>query len=166
MRRFSADQVIMFSVIALVAWAIIGVPLLHERFALHGEGRSPEQHHSALSQNESASEPRGTANAPFFVQINPAPKSAEETAAERQEREDKSANEWRLVLWTAILALVTGALVLVAGIQAGLFLVQLRYMREGMTDAAIAANAARNGAIAARDGADISKLSMVAGNRA
>jgi hypothetical protein len=50
--------------------------------------------------------------------------------------------------------------------QALLFFVQLRFMRKGMEDATNAANAAREGATAARDSADVSKLALIAGERA
>ncbi|MCP1844036.1 hypothetical protein J2R78_007003 [Bradyrhizobium sp. USDA 4538] len=72
--------------------------------------------------------------------------------AERQEEErrEKASNERGLVLATWILALVTGLLFLAAAIQAGLFVWQLGYMREGMKDATLAASAAKESADAAK----------------
>lgn len=52
----------------------------------------------------------------------------------------------------------TGALVIVAIFQAVLFFVQLRYMRVGMKDAELAANASRDSALATRDSVDLAKI--------
>jgi hypothetical protein len=60
----------------------------------------------------------------------------------------------------------TFGLVVIGVGQALLFFVQLRYMRQGMEDATTSARAARDGAHAARDSADVSKLAMTAGQRA
>jgi hypothetical protein len=50
--------------------------------------------------------------------------------------------------------------------QAALFLWQLKLVREGLGDAKIAALAAQDGALAAKDSADIAKLTMIARDRA
>jgi hypothetical protein len=71
------------------------------------------------------------------------------------------------VAWfTFWLVVATGTLATVAAAQAALFVWQLRLMREGLDDAKTAASAARNGALAARDSADVAKLTMVARDRA
>lgn len=57
-------------------------------------------------------------------------------------------------------------LVVVGGGQLVLFWVQLVFIRKSLDDAKVAANAARDGARAAQDSADIAKLSMIAGDRA
>ncbi|WP_166294416.1 hypothetical protein [Bradyrhizobium sp. 2S1] len=77
--------------------------------------------------------------------------------AERQEEErrEKAANERGLVVATWILALVTGLLFLAAAIQAGLFVWQLGYMREGMKDATTAARASKESAETAKLQAEI-----------
>jgi len=96
---------------------------------------------------------------PTAVKIisTPAPKT--ETIGEREARLSHEANEQGLTDYTRILANATMGLVLVAVFQALLFLWQLIYMRQGLTDASISANAARDGVI-------VAKQSMIAENRA
>jgi hypothetical protein len=64
------------------------------------------------------------------------------------------------------IAFFTLCLVLVGGVQLRFFYVQLRLIRESLIDAKIAADAAKDGARAARDSADTAKISMVASDRA
>jgi hypothetical protein len=71
-----------------------------------------------------------------------------------------------LTLYTEVLALATVGLMVVAVVQAALFFWQLRYMRIGLHDAQLSANAAKDGAVAAANSVEIAKLAMVAGNRA
>jgi hypothetical protein len=71
-----------------------------------------------------------------------------------------------LTFYTEVLAIATIGLMVVAVVQAALFFWQLRYMRIGLRDAQLSANAARDGAIAAANSVEIAKLAMVAGNRA
>ena len=63
-------------------------------------------------------------------------------------------------------AIFTLALVLIAFSQAGLFVWQLRLMKDGVDDARVAANAARDGALAATDSANTAKRALVDSERA
>jgi hypothetical protein len=85
----------------------------------------------------------------------------QEETAKRQPNEDL----WHWMTHDAA-GFFTLWLVIVGGSQLVLFWVQLSLIRESLTDAKIAADAAKHGAIAARDSADTAKLSMVASDRA
>jgi hypothetical protein len=90
--------------------------------------------------------------------------SAQSESKEKQSEGDPSGG-WAWLSKDAAGFFTFGLVVIGIG-QALLFFIQLRYMRQGMTDAATAANAAKDGAHAARDSADVSKLAMIAGERA
>ncbi|MGA8729964.1 MAG: hypothetical protein WB608_14520, partial [Terracidiphilus sp.] len=68
-------------------------------------------------------------------------------------------------LYTFCVAIVTGALVVVVGIQAGLFVWQLRLIRESIGDAKVTANAAAAAATAAQQSIAISQREFVAVHR-
>jgi len=112
MSKFCADRVIIFSVVGLVAWAIIGLPTFN-----------------------------------FFT---------------------RATNEAATYLWLTkdAAGLFTFWLAVFAGAQALLFLWQLWLIRESLNDAKIAAEAASEGAKAARESADTAKLAMVSESRA
>jgi hypothetical protein len=104
----------------------------------------------------------------LFSSEHPAPITAPlntEEAHNSLETKDGTKSSWRGVATDPIAALTLG-LVLVGLFQAGLFYVQLKLIRESLTDAKMAANAAKDGAKAARDSADTSKVAMVASERA
>jgi hypothetical protein len=98
------------------------------------------------------------------VTADPEPKAE---GAEAQRREIiHEINERGLTDYTRVLAVATIGLIIVAVAQALLFLWQLIYMRIGLRDAKRAADAARDSALSATESVAISKLAMVAGNRA
>jgi hypothetical protein len=105
-----------------------------------------------------AADLRGTDQSPLTVKILPGQKTKEEAEKEEHERQEKGSidrsladDTRRLAEYTKWLAVFTLALFLGAIGQAALFFYQLRYMRQGMKDATIAANAARDGAAAANE---------------
>jgi hypothetical protein len=113
---------------------------------------------SAQSAQPPAPDQRGTDQSPLTVKILPGQKTKEEAEKEERDRGEKSAidrsvadDTRRLAEYTKWLAVFTLALFLGAIGQAALFFYQLRYMRQGMKDATIAANAARDGAAAASE---------------
>jgi hypothetical protein len=115
----------------------------------------------------------GTDQLPLMVKVLPAQKSQSET--EKEERDQKAKAEvdaksafetQRIADYTWWLAAFTLTLFCIAIVQAGLFVWQLLLIRESLADAKIAADAAKDGAKAARDSVDIAKLSMIAGDRA
>ncbi len=74
---------------------------------------------------------------------------------ERAEGQTKAAvGEHRLVFWTIVMAAATALLALIAGGQLGMFWKQLRFMREGVRDARILADAARFSAQATKAQSD------------
>jgi hypothetical protein len=100
---------------------------------------------------------------PNEVKIIEAPAPPLETASEKEARLSHEANEQGLTAYTRILAWATGGLVAVAILQAALFFWQLVYMRKGLKDASISADAARDGALAANQSVTIAKQSLIAG---
>jgi hypothetical protein len=90
---------------------------------------------------------RGTDKVPLTVKILPTQKSQADTDKEDHERQEKADRKLafetqRIADYTDRLALFTVLLFCVAVLQAGLFVWQLLYMRTGIKDASIAANAA------------------------
>lgn len=79
-----------------------------------GELSKPVQKQSTSKQQPSKNDQRGTEQSPLVVKtINP-PKTEAETNQEREDREEKAANDWKLVWFTALLVFVTAVLAGVA----------------------------------------------------
>jgi hypothetical protein len=125
MPKSLVDQIIMLSIIGLVAWAIVGLPVFD--FVVRSNGTA----HSGIMP---------------------------QTLGELSAREN-----WLL---KDAAGFFTFLLVLVGAAQAYLFLWQLRLIRASLVDTKMAADASRESAAAARDGVNIAKLSMIAGQRA
>jgi hypothetical protein len=121
---------------------------------------------SIQSQPQPTAQTRGTDEAPIAVKVISIPDAKTETPDERASRIAHEQNEKGLTDYTGTLAKATIGLIVVAALQAGLFLWQLVYMRAGLRDARIAAEAAQDSATTARNSVDIAKLSMIAGDRA
>ena len=83
-------------------------------------GRSVQKENGKIANanNQSASEPRGTASAPLFVQSLPALESAEEAAHKHYEHHQKPTLEWLMGWGTAWLAGFTLLLVIGTGVLA------------------------------------------------
>src|SRR5437016_5826278 len=96
---------------ALAIWAFIVQPLLYLPREIHGQ----EQIAPKASAQNADTEPKGTARAPIFVQVVPAPKTAEGCAQETDEREEKKVAVRRLVMCTAALFSATVGLILATG---------------------------------------------------
>lgn len=108
-------------------------------------GRIEIQHDQPKPQNAQSAtdyDKRGTQEVPIFVKVVPSPTTEADAAEQKEERSQSATNERGLVVATWILAVVTGALAIVAAFQAALFVWQLGYMRQGVIDAGKAANAA------------------------
>jgi hypothetical protein len=111
---------------------------------------------SKQSTQPPAPDQRGTDQSPVVVKILPAPNTEKQTEKQEREWQEKELIDKKLAFdtqriadYTWWLASLTGCLFAIAVIQAGFFFWQLRYMRKGMEDAAIAANAAALSARAA-----------------
>jgi len=136
---------------------------LHRRQSVHSK---PETNPSPRPQTLSKEEARGTDQSPVAVKVISTPDAKAENAEERERRITHEANEQSLSDYTRLLAYGTFGLALVAAIQAGLFVWQLGYMRKGLVDAKVSADAARDAANAAKDSAEIARTSMISGDRA
>ena len=122
----------------------------------------------------------GTTDLPLVVQVQPTPEEEQRNNLDKRTRAEAATNDRLLITstaslatytnelktWTAVLAIVTFGLLLASGIQIVMFLRQLRFMREGLKDAKIAAEAARDSAGSGRASADIAKTAMEASERA
>jgi hypothetical protein len=118
----------------------------------------PNQSEAAPAQQQPAGGPANSVAVTPAAQAEPGGHAAPEPAKKPDAHDDKASNERLLMIWTAVLAVLTGALVVVAGVQAALFVVQLRYMNKGLADAEIAAKASRDSALATRDSVDLAKI--------
>jgi hypothetical protein len=119
---------------------------------------NPRSSHASLT-TPSIPDIRGTAQQPIFVKALSDEKSADERSAEDYEQGDKRVLDKTTADYTKVTGIATGVLVIVAVLQAALFLVQLQMMRKTLTDT-------KNASQAAKESADIAKLSMVASQRA
>lgn len=136
-----------------VALALLGVS------ASDSWGQSQEP----PTQSKEAAQPptldkRGTDDIPLAIKIISGPDAKEQADKAEHERKEKAVIDEKLAFetqriadYTERLALFTLLLFGIAVLQAGFFLWQLRYMRQGMRDTEIAANAGRESAnVAAR----------------
>ena len=110
---------------------------------------------------------------PFSVRVLPSPKTPEETEKEERERREKAETDTKLVFETQRVAdharelsRYALLLLLVAVGQAALFAWLLLTMRQGLADVRTAADAARDGAIAAHVSAKVADKSMKVSTRA
>jgi hypothetical protein len=100
-------------------------------------------------------EQRGTEQAPVFLKGDLTTHPVlEKTDAERETERRKVENDAALTYWTKVLGLFTIALAVVAGVQAYLFIRQLKVTQRALEDSRDAANAAKVSADAAKASAD------------
>jgi hypothetical protein len=100
-------------------------------------------------------EQRGTEQAPVFLKgdVTTHP-ILERTDGERESEARKEENDAALTYWTKVLAWFTIALAAIAGVQAYLFIRQLKVTQRALEDSRDAANAAKVSADAAKASAD------------
>ena len=97
---------------------------------------------SQQAPQSTITEPEGTAQSPFFVEVTPNPKSAQQIAQEAQDRLENHSLERRLANWTVVLAIATIGLILataVLGVLGHLELRETRRFLKAATDSAQAA---------------------------
>jgi len=87
---------------------------------------------------------RGTAQAPLVVETYPAPKTSEEAAAEKKDRDEQLANDRNMVVWTRVLASIGALQLIVFGYQA-------YKLRQTVADSKDAIAASQRSAKAAED---------------
>jgi hypothetical protein len=125
-----------------------------------GQSKQPPTQSKPAAQAP-APDQRGTDQVPLAVKILPATDAQEQAEKAEHERKEKAVIDEKLAFetqriadYTDRLALFTVLLFCVAVAQAGLFLWQLRYMRQGMRDAEMAA---KDSADATRDSVTLAK---------
>jgi len=138
--------------VSVAAWAQQQPDPLN-RAIVEGQSQPPSPSREASESRPAqlaAPDQRGTDQLPLAVKIQPAADAEKKAAAEAHEREEKSAIDkmlafetQRIADYTKGLGEFTLGLVIVAIFQAGLFVWQLFYMREGVRDARKAAEAAK-----------------------
>jgi hypothetical protein len=128
-----------------------------------GQSKQPSAQSKQPAQPPAADQ-RGTDQVPLTVKILPAQDAKEKADKEERERQEKAVIDEKLAFetqriadYTDRLAAFTIALFCIAVFQAGLFFWQLRYMRKGMEDAAIAAGAAKESADTAKIQAGVAR---------
>jgi hypothetical protein len=128
-----------------------------------GQSKQPPAQSKQATQPP-ATDQRGTDQVPLAVKILPAQDAKEQSDKAEHERKEKAVIDGKLAFetqriadYTDRLALFTVLLFCVAVAQAGLFLWQLRYMRQGMRDSEMAAKAAQDSAEATRDSVTLAR---------
>lgn len=112
MPKDAADRGLILFAALMAAWLLIGLPFLY----WPGSPHPKERHTASEATQPSNQEPRGTASAPYVVQVIPGPKSAEERAQEAEDRDEKKEADRWLVRWTAALFAATVGLILATGV--------------------------------------------------
>jgi hypothetical protein len=128
-----------------------------------GQSRQPPAQGNQSAQPPAADQ-RGTDQVPLTVKILPAQDAKEKADKEDHEHQEKARVDEKLAFetqriadYTDRLALFTVFLFCVAVLQAGFFFWQLRYMRQGMRDAEMAAKAAQDSAEATKESVTLAK---------
>ena len=154
---------------------LIAVTLIVSGFAFAKSNRPTPTPSELPARNQKEAEPNtsdacqkkcSSADGPVSVKIFPSEKSESDIRKEEYEANEKPGLDRGLTNYTFWLAVFTAALFAAAFGQVWLFWWQLRLIRDSLDDAKIAAEAARDGALTAKESADIAKLSMVSGDRA
>lgn len=115
----------------------------------NGKYTQPNQKNPTSSQKQTSKDERGTERMPLVIKGIPAEKSPEQTTEDRKEREIKIALDRDLTIYTGWQAIFTFILIVVGIFQLGLFIWQLRLIRESLVDTKTAAEAANKSADAA-----------------
>lgn len=90
----------------------------------------PQQTHPDSSKRQARTHQRGTEQAPLIIKAVQFPKAQAEAAQENQERQQKAANDRKLVEFTGWLVIATLLLAAIALLQAGVFGLQARRLRQ------------------------------------
>lgn len=125
------------------------------------EKSKPVQPPTHQTENEGSKQNYGTANDPLFIKIVPTEQADNARQQQTKNEDQKASFDRRMADSTEDLAIYTGGLVaativlaLVGVGQLYMFYRQLGYMKDGVRDAKIAADAAAAGAKAAQSSAD------------
>jgi hypothetical protein len=142
---------------ALLLW--IGSAYSQEPPPTGGVATQPQRDRPATSKISPADNEQRTSQPPVIVNVLPTPKTEEEVAAERRERNETAALNRKLVDWTAQLACFTAGLliatVLLFGATVALGVFAYRQFRAMMASIAIA-----------KDANELNRENMIASRRA
>ncbi len=94
------------------------------------ETGQPQQAQSSSAKQKPAPNERGTEESPLFIKETPSPKTKEESAQDAKDREDKAANDRKLVEFTRELVVATFILGVVGLLQLVVFGLQSYYLRK------------------------------------
>jgi hypothetical protein len=166
LRKPRESTIVLGILTGFALWLLVVLPLLYRPVPGARPVAQPNQNSTSAKEPATDQNERGSDKVPFAVKIVSAPDGSPEAKREQAEREEKATNERGLTVATWILAFATGLLFIAAAFQVGLFWWQLRLIRESLVDTKLAAEAAKEGADATRDSADISRLAMIASDRA
>jgi hypothetical protein len=122
MPRVTEGQCGLGAFTALAVWLLVILPFFYSS----GEIAAQPQIHAQTPIQNSNEQPKGTAQAPFFVEVVPSPKSAQESAQETQDRLENQTLERRLANWTVVLAIATIGLILATGVLGAIGYLELR----------------------------------------
>jgi len=110
-------------VVAVFAvWLLASLVFAYPNFEVAAQPQTKGQT-PAQNSNE---QPKGTAQAPFLVELLPTPKSAQENAHETQEHSENQTLERRLANWTVVLAIATVGLIIATGVLGVISYLELR----------------------------------------
>jgi hypothetical protein len=119
-----------------------------------GVESKPVQQNAAASKSPTSQDQRGTEKMPLIIKSLPTEDTPEQAEQNRKEREAKAASDWWLKTYTGLLALFTFGLIIVGSVQIGVFYLQLKLIRQSLTDAKVAADAATTSSQAALETAN------------
>jgi hypothetical protein len=111
MPKVSEGSITIGGIFLFAAWLLIGLPWL-----VYPSERIVYRDNTHPAPQASQTQPKGTAQAPFFVQVIPSPKSAEERTEEAEDRIEKKKADAALVRWTLALFLATVGLMIGTGV--------------------------------------------------
>ena len=95
-----------------------------------GEGGQPQQTQSNSANQPANPDQRGTEKLPLVIKQVPTPKTNVEAAEEAKDREEKAANDRKLVEFTGRLVLATAVLAIIGFFQLIVFGLQARRLRQ------------------------------------
>jgi hypothetical protein len=129
----------LLALLALLAFTL--ATLAHSQQPAPGTGKSGQgqQGHPGRTEQQGTNDQRGTDSTPLMVKVIPTPKTQAESAQEAEDRQQKSANDRKLVDFTGYLVVATAILAAIGFLQLCVFGLQARRLRqtvEAMEDTA------------------------------
>jgi hypothetical protein len=121
----TADRFVIGFVALLAVWTLVVLPFLY-----WPELPRDQQQHPSATPRSANYEPKGTPQAPFFIEVLPGPDAAQKAAQEAEDRLEKQSLERRLANWTVVLAIATIGLIGATGILGFFGFRQMRDTRE------------------------------------